>query len=72
MKEMNILMHQILELTSIDTGNLATNVIPSSISATLNIRYNDNFDKDKIEKKYIIDLNSLGYDNFDVELSAFW
>ena len=55
-----------LELTSIDTGNLATNVIPSSISATLNIRYNDNFDKDKIEKEIHNRLNSLGFDNFDV------
>jgi len=55
-----------LELTSIDTGNFATNVIPSSISASLNIRYNDTFDKDKIEKEIHNRLNILGYDNFDV------
>jgi len=55
-----------LELTSIDTGNFTTNVIPSSISASLNVRYNDTFDKDKIEKEVHNRLNNLGYDNFDV------
>jgi succinyl-diaminopimelate desuccinylase len=30
-----------LELTSIDTGNMATNVIPASVTIKLNIRYND-------------------------------
>ena len=55
-----------LELTSIDTGNLATNVIPSSISATLNIRYNDNFDKEKIEKEIHNRLDSLGFNNFEL------
>ena len=55
-----------LELTSIDTGNSATNVIPSSISASLNIRYNDTFDKNKIEKEINNRLSKLGDDNFDV------
>ena len=55
-----------LELTSIDTGNSATNVIPSSISASLNIRFNDTFDKNKIEKEIHNRLSKLGYDNFDV------
>ena len=55
-----------LELTSIDTGNFATNVIPSSISASLNVRYNDTFDKDKIEKEIHNRLTTLGYDNFDI------
>ena len=55
-----------LELTSIDTGNFATNVIPSSITACLNIRYNDNFDKDKIEEEINKRLNCFDYD-FDVE-----
>ena len=55
-----------LELTSIDTGNLATNVIPSNISATLNIRYNDNFDKDKIEKEIHNRIDSLGFNNFEL------
>jgi succinyl-diaminopimelate desuccinylase len=30
-----------LELTTIDTGNAATNVIPGSVTATFNIRFND-------------------------------
>ncbi|MET3599173.1 succinyl-diaminopimelate desuccinylase [Martelella mangrovi] len=30
-----------LEVTSVDTGNTATNVIPESVSATFNIRFND-------------------------------
>ena len=55
-----------LELTSIDTGNFATNVIPSSITACLNIRYNDNFDKDKIEEEINKRLNCFDYD-FDIE-----
>ena len=55
-----------LELTSIDTGNFATNVIPSSITACLNIRYNDNFDKDKIEEEINKRLNCFDCD-FDVE-----
>jgi len=38
-----------LEITSIDAGNSASNVIPPEISAKLNIRYNDNFTKEKIE-----------------------
>ena len=55
-----------LELTSIDTGNFATNVIPSSITACLNIRYNDNFDKDKIEDEINKRLHCFDYD-VDVE-----
>ena len=30
-----------LEVTTIDTGNTATNVIPAAVSATFNIRFND-------------------------------
>ena len=44
-----------LEITSIDAGNSASNVIPQEISAKLNIRYNDNFTKEKIE----IEIESL-------------
>ena len=40
-----------LEITSIDAGNSASNVIPQEISAKLNIRYNDNFTKEKIESE---------------------
>jgi len=40
-----------LEITSIDVGNKATNVIPNSASANFNIRYNDNFNKETIESE---------------------
>lgn len=40
-----------LEITSIDAGNSASNVIPQEISAKFNIRYNDNFTKEKIESE---------------------
>ena len=38
-----------LEITSVDVGNKATNVIPQSASARFNIRYNDNFNSETIE-----------------------
>ena len=38
-----------LEITSVDVGNKATNVIPQSASARFNIRYNDNFNNETIE-----------------------
>ena len=40
-----------LEITSIDVGNKATNVIPNSASANFNIRYNNNFNKETIESE---------------------
>ena len=38
-----------LEITPVDVGNKATNVIPQSASARFNIRYNDNFNNETIE-----------------------
>ena len=38
-----------LEITSVDVGNKATNVIPQYASAKFNIRYNDNFNSETIE-----------------------
>ena len=38
--EIKVFNHQILEFTSIDVDNKAHNVIPSSIKAQFNIRYN--------------------------------
>ena len=38
-----------LEITSVDVGNKATNVIPQSASARFNIRYKDNFNSETIE-----------------------
>ena len=40
-----------LEITSIDVGNKATNVIPNSASANFNIRYNNIFNKETIESE---------------------
>jgi len=37
-----------LEITSVDVGNGATNVIPAQAVGRFNIRYNDHWDKDKI------------------------
>ena len=42
-----------LEVTTIDVGNPATNVIPAKASATFNIRFNDNWDGDSIQKEIL-------------------
>jgi len=39
-----------LEITSVDVGNGATNVIPAQAVGRFNIRYNDHWDKDKISE----------------------
>ena len=51
-----------IEITSIDIGNTATNVIPKEASANLNIRYNDIFDREKIEEEVHNRVRSLNYD----------
>tara|TARA_B100001564_G_scaffold147684_1_gene124075 strand:- start:2563 stop:3771 length:1209 start_codon:yes stop_codon:yes gene_type:complete len=51
-----------IEITSIDIGNTATNVIPKEASANFNIRYNDIFDREKIEKEVHNRIRSLNYD----------
>ena len=40
-----------LEITSIDTGNTASNVIPSKCKAFINIRYNTRYDEKLLIKK---------------------
>ena len=57
-----------LEITSVDVGNKATNVIPQSASARFNIRYNDNFNSETIEdeinrrlENFIEDMISVVY-----------
>jgi len=40
-----------LEITSIDTGNVAANVIPSQVSISFNIRFNDLWDADSLKQK---------------------
>ena len=51
-----------IEITSIDIGNTATNVIPKEASANFNIRYNDIFDREKIEEEVHNRVRSLNYD----------
>jgi len=51
-----------IEITSIDIGNTATNVIPKKASANFNIRYNDIFDKEKIEEEVHNRIRGLNYD----------
>ena len=54
-----------IEITSIDIGNKATNVIPRKASANFNIRYNDLFDSKKIEEEVHKRIESLNY-NYSV------
>ena len=51
-----------IEITSIDIGNTATNVIPKEASANFNIRYNDIFDREKIEEEVHNRIRNLNYD----------
>ena len=51
-----------IEITSIDIGNKATNVIPKEASANFNIRYNDIFDRGKIEEEVHNRIRNLNYD----------
>lgn len=53
-----------LEITTIDTGNNVTNVIPDKTRAKFNIRFNDNHSKDSLLKlvQSIIDKYSDNYD----------
>lgn len=53
-----------LEITTIDVGNTATNVIPASGKASFNIRFNDNWSKTNLIKKItgILQTTGLDYD----------
>ena len=56
-----------LEITSVDVGNKATNVIPQSASARFNIRYNDNFNSETIEDEINRRLENFK-NNFSIKL----
>ena len=56
-----------LEITSVDVGNKATNVIPQSASARFNIRYNDNFNSETIEDEINRRLDNFR-NNFSLKL----
>jgi succinyl-diaminopimelate desuccinylase len=47
-----------LEIVNIDVGNPAENVIPASVRATFNVRFNDKYTGDSLEKKLRIALNA--------------
>src|SRR5690606_32809940 len=57
-----------LEITSIDVGNLADNVIPGSGSAKFNIRFNDAWNGESLAKKVREILNKAGMD-YQVEFT---
>ena len=42
-----------LEVTSVDVGNKATNVIPANATASFNIRFNDTWTGDTVKKEII-------------------
>lgn len=50
-----------LEITTIDVGNKATNVIPAQGKASFNIRYNDNWSKASLTEKIRSLLDATGY-----------
>jgi len=59
-----------LEITSIDTDNCATNVIPAQVEARFNIRYNDTYDADSIAAHITsICHEAAGCDTADIQLS---
>ncbi len=56
-----------LEVTTIDVGNPATNVIPGSGSATFNVRFNDHWNGENLSQKIREILNSVSTD-YEIEL----
>ncbi len=47
-----------LEVTSVDVGNAATNVIPAKATASFNIRFNDTWTADTVKEEIVRRLNS--------------
>jgi succinyl-diaminopimelate desuccinylase len=58
-----------LEITSVDTGNPTSNVIPGSVSAKFNIRFNDNFTADELNAE-IVKIIAKYSDNYDLKYSS--
>lgn len=56
-----------LEITTIDVGNTASNVIPGAGSAIFNVRYNDIWDGDSLSAKVREILDATGHD-YSLEL----
>ena len=63
-----------LEITTVDVGNPATNVIPGEVRATFNIRFNDNHTSQSLEKwiRGKMDATGIAYElAFEVSGEAF-
>ena len=58
-----------LEITTIDVGNSATNVIPSSGKASFNIRFNDNWTQESLKTK-IIELLDSACTSYKIEFEG--
>jgi len=58
-----------LEITTVDVGNTATNVIPNSARAVFNVRFNDTYTPDTLITRLSDQLGAAG-DNFDLEFSV--
>ena len=52
-----------LEVTGIDTGNKATNVIPARVSFSFNIRHNDTWTSESVQAEIVRRLNAAAADN---------
>lgn len=50
-----------LEIVTVDVGNTAENVIPEGATATFNVRFNDTYTGDSLEKKLRQALDARGY-----------
>lgn len=58
-----------LEVTSVDVGNLATNVIPNAAKAVFNVRFNDTFSSTTLKTKLTDMLVGAG-DNFELRFEV--
>ena len=58
-----------LAVTTFDTGNPATNVIPASCNAAVNIRFNDSHSSDTLTRWIEEETNSVSQD-FDIEITT--
>ncbi|MEG3617146.1 succinyl-diaminopimelate desuccinylase [Magnetovibrio sp. PR-2] len=58
-----------LEVTSIDIGNEAVNIIPNTAKAQFNVRFNDTYTPDSLKAEIQRRLDGAG-DNFDIEMRA--
>ena len=58
-----------LEITSVDTDNTASNIIPESVSAKFNIRFNDKYTANDLSSE-IIQIISLHAEDYDLKYSS--